>query len=111
MDIAFRANRLEATFNAERELVRAYGARMSRAIQRRLATLAEARTLSEVPTIPPNRRHRLQGERAGQYAVDLIHPYRLIFEPNHNPLPLRADGGIDTDQITAITIIAVIDYH
>ena len=111
MDIAFHTNRLERTFNEERELVRTYGARMTRAIQRRLATFEEARTLSEVPTNPPDRRHQLQGGRRDQYAVDMIHPYRLIFEPNHGPVPRRPDGGIDTDQVTAITIIAVIDYH
>lgn len=26
--------------------------------------------------------HRLQGNRSGQYAVDLEHPYRLIFSVN-----------------------------
>ena len=111
MDIDFLTNRLERTFNEERGLVRTYGARMAGAIQRRLATFDEARTLSEVPTTPPDRRHQLQGERREKYAVDLIHPYRLIFEPNHDPVPRRPDGGVDTDQVTAITIVEVIDYH
>ena len=111
LDIDFRTNRLERTLNEERELVRTYGARMARAIQRRLATIDEARTLSEVPTTPPERRHQLHGERRGQYAVDLIHPYRLIFEPNHDPVPRRPDGAVETDHVTAITIVEVIDYH
>lgn len=58
-----------------------------------------------------SRRHQLRGDRDEQYAVDLVHPCRLVFEPNHEPLPRRQDGGVDTDQVTAITIIDVIDYH
>ena len=46
----------------------------------------------------------------GQYAVDLTHPYRLIFEPTNTPVQ-GADGDIATDEVTAITIIEVIDYH
>ena len=84
---------------------------MAKKIKLRLAVLSNAPTLSEVPTSPPDRRHQLKGDRSGQYAVDLIHPHRLIFEPNHEPLPRRTDGGIDTDQVTAIRIIEVTDYH
>ena len=84
---------------------------MAAKIKRRLAVLSSASTLSKVPTSKPDRRHQLRGDRSGQYAVDLVHPRRLIFEPNHEPLPRRADGGIDTDQVTAIRIIEVIDYH
>ena len=45
--------------------------------------------------------------------MDLVHTLiRLVFEPNHDPLPRREDGGIDLDQVTAITVIwEVIDYH
>ena len=63
-----------------------------------------------VPPLPPNRRHQLSGDRAGQYAVDLPHPYRLIFEPTDTSVQ-EAGGGINTDAVTAITIIEVTDYH
>ena len=83
---------------------------MARAIMTRLAVLREAPTLSMVPTLPPNRRHQLHGNRTGQYAVDLVSPYRLILEPGDTPAR-KAGGRIDTDKVTAITIIGVIDYH
>ena len=57
------------------------------------------------------RRHMLVGNRQGQYAVDLVHPLRLILEPRHDPVPVRDDGGIDTDRVTSITILEVVDYH
>ncbi len=111
MDITFRTRKLEKTFNSAAALQKAYGARMAKAIMNRLAVLKAARTLALVPTTPPDRRHQLRGDRDEQFAVDLVHPYRLIFEPNHDPLPRKDDGGLDVEQVTAITIIDVVDYH
>lgn len=111
MDITFRTRKLEKTFNSVGELQKAYGARMAKVIMTRVAVLKAARTLDMVPTTPPDRRHQLQGDRDEQFAVDLVHPRRLVFEPNHDPLPRKDDGGIDVEQVTAITIIDVVDYH
>lgn len=111
MDIAFRTRKIEKTFNSAGALRKAHGARMAKAIMLRLAVLKNARNLGLLPTTPPERRHQLRADRDEQFAVDLVHPYRLVFEPNHDPLPRKDDGGIDTDQVTAITIVDVIDYH
>ncbi len=111
MDIAFSTRKLARTFNSGSALAKEYGDRMARTIQIRLAVLRNARTLALVPTSPPDRRHLLTGRRSGQYAVDLVHPFRLVFEPNHDPVPRTEDGGIDINQVTAITITEVVDYH
>ena len=111
MEIIFRTRTLAKIFNSTTALHRQYNDRMAQAIMRRLAVLKNARTLSLVPATKPERRHQLTGKRRGQYAVDLIHPYRLVFKAAHEPIPRKEDGAIDTDQITAITIIEVVDYH
>lgn len=111
MEIVFRTGKLAKAFNSASTLQRAYGDRMARVIRNRLAVLKNARTLSRVPTGKPERCHLLRGDRKGRYAVDLVHPYRLVFEPSHEPVPRDADGGIDTGQVTAITIVAIVDYH
>lgn len=111
MEITFRTQKLKKTFDSERALKRTYGDRMAGAIKRRLATLKNAHTLALVPTRPPDRLHLLTGNRKGLYSVDLVHPYRLIFKPNHDPVPLKEDGGIDKDEVTKITIREVEDYH
>lgn len=77
----------------------------------RLAVLRNARTLALVPTTKPERRHLLKGKRKGQFAVDLDRSFRLVFEPNHDPVPRSEDGGIDIERVTAITITEVTDYH
>ena len=42
--------------------------------------------------------HPLKGNRKNQYAVDLVHPYRLVFEKVE-------------DQIQIVSITEIIDYH
>jgi toxin HigB-1 len=111
VDITFANRKLEKNFNSAALLLRAYGDRMSVAIMRRMAVLDAAVNLSQVPTTKPDRRHQLSANLKGQFAVDLIHPYRLLFEPYHDPVPENDDGGIELTQVTAITIIDVIDYH
>lgn len=111
VDIGFRNRGLAKDFTSDRSLTRVYGQRMARTIANRLAVLANATSLAQVPTGPPERCHLLGQDRQGQYAVDLVQPYRLIFKPNHDPIPMCAGGGIDVSRVTAITIIEVTDYH
>lgn len=111
MEISFKSRKLEKAFTRQGGLRKAYGDRMERVIGNRINLLIGASNLSEVPTGSPVRRHQLTGTRKGQYAIDLVHPYRLILKPNHEPVPRKDDGGIDLNQVTAIKIIGVVDYH
>jgi len=111
LDIAFKTRKLEKTFNAAATLQKTFGEREAKVIMMRMAVLKAARSLALVPITPPDRRHQLSGDRHEQFAVDLVHPHRLVFEPNHERLPRKDDGGIDTEQVTAIMILEVIDYH
>ena len=111
MIIVFRSRKLEKTFSTEENLTKAYGARMAKAVMIRIAILRRAQSLEMVPSVPPERRHQLIGRRKGQYAVDLVHPHRLVFEPANEPLPQTEDGGIDLTRVTAIMILGVVDYH
>ena len=63
------------------------------------------------PYNPPERCHELKMNRKGLFSMDLDHPYRLIFEPDHQPVPKLEDGGTDWHAITAITILGVEDTH
>ena len=76
-----------------------------------MAVLANAPNLATVPISKPERCHPLKGDRRGEYAVDLIHTRRLIFCPDHDPIPRKEDGEIDLFRITAVKIVEVEDYH
>jgi len=110
MRIAFKTKKLKKIFNSEKGLRREYG-KLARPIMRRMAVLEAAETLIKVPHDPPNRKHELSGQRKGGFAVDLDRRYRLVFEPNHSPIPRKEDGGIDLRRVTAIIIKGVEDYH
>ncbi len=111
MDVVFKTSKLAKIFNSGKALQKEYGPRMARVIMIRMAVLRNARSLSQVPTTPPERRHLLTGEHRDHYAVDLVHPRRLIFRPAEEPAPRRQDGGIDTDEVTAVQVVGVVDYH
>lgn len=111
MDIAYNSKKMGKIFNSERTLIREYGPERARKIRMRQDFLRAAANLSQVPVSPPTRRHELKGDRKGQFAVDLTGNYRLVFEPNHDSVPRKEDGGFDLEGITAITIISVEDYH
>jgi len=111
MDIAFKTRKLAKTFNSDKELKKVYGQENSRKIKLRMTVLHAAAHLGEVPAEKPIRCHALHGQRKGQFAVDLKHPFRLVFSPNHDPLPETADGNIDLSQVTCLKILSVEDYH
>jgi len=111
MDISFKNSSLEKTFSEEKRLRKKYGAENTKYIIRRISILRASENLQKVPHTKPTRRHELEGNRKGKFAVDLKHPYRLVFEPNHKPLPKKDDGGLDLGKITAIKILEVEDYH
>ena len=111
MEIHFKHRKMQEACNSERETVKRWGASRACKIRQRLTELAAAESLAVIGVLPPARLHELQGDRAGQFAVDVEPPFRLVFEPWHNPVPKTADGGIDKSQITAIRILIVEDYH
>ena len=111
MEVYFRTKKLARVFCSEMLLIREYGPENARLIMRRMSVLVAVPTLQEVPDTKPDRRHQLKGKRSGQFAVDVKHPSRIVFEPAHNPVPLLEHGGYDLSRITAIEILAVEDYH
>lgn len=87
------------------------GPGMVRKLKQRMMELNAADSLADISHLPPPRCHELSGNRAGQFSVDLEHPYRLLFICAHNPEPRGEDGGIDRGQITEIEIIEIVDTH
>jgi proteic killer suppression protein len=111
MDVSFSTSKLAKTCNAEKKLRGEYGPRMAALIQQRLAELRAADTLADMRSLPGARCHELTANLAGHLAVDLVHPDRLVFRPDHDPIPSKDDGGMNWDEITAVVVIGIGDYH
>lgn len=86
--------------------VRKMGQRRADVYMDRLNDLRGAANLDDLKDVP-GRYHELTGNRAGQWACDLDHPYRLIFKP-----VLNSDGnviGLIVEQ--TVSILEIVDYH
>ena len=111
MDVTFRNTKLRKIFESQSILKRKYGVRNGLRIASHLAYLRLMSNLASVPSTKPFRCHQLSGDRDEQFAVDLVHPFRLVFEVAHDPIPRDEFGGVDKLRVTAIMIMEVIDYH
>lgn len=111
MKISFASTKLQKECNEDKLLVRRYGTERAKLIRRRLDEIRAADSLEVLGRLPQARCHELKGDRAGQLSVDLKHPYRLLLEPAHQPIPRKPDGGLDRARITAVRTLGVEDTH
>ena len=72
--------------------------------------LKAASALKDISNLPPPRCHELTN-RKGVFSVDLEFPYRLLFIPADEPLPLKEDGGIELELVAEIEVIKIEDTH
>jgi plasmid maintenance system killer protein len=111
MDIIFRNNKLKKRCNSLNGAQKAWGTVRGRLVIKRLDEICDSDNLKVLKSLPQARCHPLKGDYGGKWAVDLEHPYRLIFEPANTRLPILKDGGPDLEKVTAVRILAVEDYH
>jgi plasmid maintenance system killer protein len=110
IEIKWADRRLEKSCATDKAGQRRWGADGWKLLQRRLASLAAAPTLKDMYGLPGHC-HPLGADRPGQFAISLWGAARLVFVPNHDPVPRLDDGGIDTRLVTKILITEVVDYH
>lgn len=109
MDILFANDDLRALCHDDRRAKKELGAVGAKKLRARLDDLAAATCLEEMRTLPGGC-HELKHDRAGELALDLNKGCRLIFRPCE-PVPRKADGGLDRTNVTSIEITDIEDYH
>lgn len=110
MEITYSSNKLKKQLTDAKEMSKAFG-QLARKINQRHSELKSADTLAIMRLFPAARCHELTANLTSCLAVDVSGNYRLIFRPNHDPLPLKEDGGLNWEEVTAITIEEIEDYH
>lgn len=111
MDIVFKTPSLQAECNDSRKAQRRYGAEAADRLRVRLDELQDAATLEVMRLVAAARCEELKADRKGQLSVRLPGALRLVFEPAHDPIPLRAGGGLDWKAVTAVRILEIVNYH
>ena len=71
---------------------------MAEKIHQRIDELTAIDTIEHMVQFRIGRCHPLKGNRKDQYALDLVHPYRLVFEKVG-------------EQIQIARILEIVDYH
>lgn len=111
MKIVYSSRKLEKLLNNATELKKHYG-ELSRKISQRISELRNADNLAVMRTIIAARCHELTGNLSGFLAVKVSPNKRLLFSPNHDPVPKLPDNGLDWENVTSICIEKVDeDYH
>lgn len=75
-----------------------YGLQMAAKIQQRIDEITAAESVEQMIQFGIGRCHPLRQNRTGQYAVDLVHPKRLVFS--------RIGA-----EVQIVKIIEIVDYH
>ncbi len=110
MEIAFDNTKLKKLANDFNKCQKEMGTRRAKLFNKRLGDFRNAITLEDVRHLP-GRYHELAADRKGQWACDLDHPYRLIFQPLEAIIPTDENGKYIWNEIKGVNIIAITDYH
>lgn len=110
MIIIFADKKLKKYANNNNLAIKKMGSIRAKIFQKRLDDLAAAESFADLEYLP-GRFHQLKADRKDQWACDLDHPYRLIFEPAEIPIPKNADGMQILNEIKSSEIIEIKDYH
>ncbi len=98
MDITYKNKKIEKVCTDAKIAERTYGREMADKIHQRIDEITAADTVEMMIQFHVGRCHPLTQNRKGQYAVDLVHPYRLVFEKKGN-------------QIQIANILEIVNYH
>lgn len=110
MIITFNNKKLEKLANNDREANASLGKIRANKFKQRLSDLFDANTLEDVRYLPGNF-HELKADRKGAWACDLDQPYRLIFRPHEDPIPVDHTGRYIWSGVKGIEIIEIVNYH
>ena len=89
MQIEYRTKVLERVCENYSEAEKKHGCAMSDKIHQRIDEIKAAPNVEMMMQFKNGRCHHLKGDRKSQYAVDLVHPYRLVFEKKERKFKSR----------------------
>ena len=107
MVVEYRTQKLKKQCENPKIAQKDFGPQMRNKLTTRIGEFVAATSLLDIKNIPAVRLHRLKGDRADEFAVDLVHPFRLVFIP----IGIAEAEYSELRNITAARIENVEDYH
>ena len=98
MQLAYKSKAIEKVCTDAHEAEKKYGSVMAEKIHLRIDQISAASSVEEMVQNRLGRCHLLQHNRRSQYAMDLLHPQRLVFSKKE-------------DDAQVVIIHEIVDYH
>ena len=110
MQVEAKNKKMQKLFSERDKLIKEFGLKRAQTIEQRVSELRAASCLADMKNLPGAAFHELREDRKGQFAVNVIYPFRLVLTPV-DPVPKTADGGIDLNAVLGVILIEVVNYH
>lgn len=88
LKVEYKSKKLEKICTDASFTEKIYGIKMAEKIQLRVDQIKATDSIEMMIKYKIGRCHLLKGKRSNQYAVDLVHPYRLVFEKRKSEIHL-----------------------
>lgn len=98
MQVRYKNRHIEKICTNASVATKSFGKRAAGLIHQRIDEITAADSVEMLVKFRIGRCHQLVGDRKGQFAMDLEHPLRLVFE-------------VIRDQIQIAEIQEIVDYH
>lgn len=98
MQIEYKNNKIAEICTNISKAKKKHGTEMAEKIHLRIKQITAATSVEILLQYRIGRCHLLKGDRKDQYAMDLVHPYRIVFEKKGN-------------EIQIAYIMEIVDYH
>ena len=98
LEVMYKNSKLQKVCTDSTEAEKRYGKAMAEKIHLRIKQIEAFPTVEMMIQYRIGRCHGLKGNRKKQYAVDLVHPNRLVFEKIG-------------EQIQIAKVTEIVDYH
>lgn len=98
MQVKYRTNKLQKQCTNFFEARKAYGLAVAEKLHQRIDEITAADSIEMLVQCKIGRCHPLHGNRKDQFAMDLVHPHRLVFE--------KYNG-----QLHVVQVVEIVDYH
>lgn len=108
MKIIYANKKLRDLCEKRNQAEKKLGFDCAKKLRTRLADLEAASCVTDLIAGNP---HPLEGDRAGQFALNLAGGFRLVFRAANNPVPVKQDGGINWHAVTIVSIEFIGNYH
>lgn len=98
MQVEYKNKQIAKICTNIHEAEKKHGREMAEKVHLRIKQILATPSVETLIKYRIGRCHQLKGKRKEQYAMDLVHPYRLVFEKKGNEIQIAC-------------IMEIVDYH